>query len=103
MSEKGVMTLAGLWPGHLNVLAQMPLHACNMVVENPTCQPWLLMLCGTFLILDGEAEAGPQSYLCPKVTETSNGLGWQRSLEAWPELFPQGRVGGKAVFLNSGE
>lgn len=61
------------------------------------------MLCVTLLFLDGEAEVGPQCYLCPKVTETSDGLGWQRSLEAWPELFPQGGGVAKAVFLNSGE
>lgn len=92
---------AGLWPALLDVSTQMSLPVYNTAAEGSKCQPWLLVLCGTFFFLDGEAEAGPQSYLCPKVTRTSDRLGWQRSLEIWPELFPRGAP--KAAFLNSGQ
>lgn len=72
-SKKNMISLAGLWPSLLDVSAQMSLHVSDTVAECTKCHQWLLMLCGTFLFLDGEAEAGPQSYLCPKVTETSDG------------------------------
>lgn len=45
--------------------------------RKPHAFPAFLICCEQFLFPVGEAEAGPQSYLCSRVTETwADGAGW---------------------------